>query len=137
MSRIRAENTKPEKAVRRALHGMGYRFRLHRRDLPGSPDIVLPKHRTVVFVHGCFWHRHSGCRLAYVPRSRVAFWMKKFAGTLERDRRALSRLRRESWRALVVWECQTTSHTRLAARLAAKLSRASSGPKATVPAGTS
>ena len=87
MSRIRGRDTAPELLVRSALHRAGYRFRLHREDLPGRPDIVLPKYRTVVFVHGCFWHRHKGCRFAYTPKSRVAFWNDKFRRNVERDRR--------------------------------------------------
>jgi DNA mismatch endonuclease (patch repair protein) len=79
MSRIRSKNTKPEIVVRSTLHKMGFRFRLHRKDLPGTPDIVLPKHNTVIFVQGCFWHRHQGCKYAYTPKSRAEFWEKKFA----------------------------------------------------------
>ena len=109
MSRIRGRNTQPELAVRSALHRAGYRFRLHRKDLPGRPDIVLPKHRTVVFVHGCFWHRHPGCRFAYTPKSRVAFWQKKFDDNVARDRRNVRALRALGWRVITVWECQTGS----------------------------
>ena len=87
MSRIRGSDTKPELLVRSLLHRMGYRFRLHRKDLPGRPDIVLPKYRTVIFVHGCFWHRHKGCKYAYTPKSRTDFWQNKFQGTVERDKR--------------------------------------------------
>ena len=83
MSRIKDKNTKPELVVRSILHRMGYRFRLHRKDLPGKPDIVLPKYKTVIFVHGCFWHRHKGCKYAYQPKSRVDFWQKKFKGNID------------------------------------------------------
>ena len=106
MSRIRSRNTTPEKLVRSMLHRMGFRFRLHRRDLPGTPDIVLPRYRTVVFVHGCFWHRHCGCRFTYTPKSRVDFWNRKFRENVKRDRRARRKLRRLEWRVVVVWECQ-------------------------------
>ena len=87
MSRIRSKDTIPEVRVRSFLHRAGFRFRLHVKDLPGSPDIVLPKHRTAIFVHGCFWHRHSGCKYACTPKSRVDFWNKKFQQNIDRDRR--------------------------------------------------
>jgi DNA mismatch endonuclease (patch repair protein) len=96
----------PERLVRSALHRVGYRFRLHRKNLPGKPDIVLPKHRTVVFVHGCFWHRHKGCRCAYTPKSRVAFWSAKFESNVERDRRNAREHRRLGWKVVTVWECE-------------------------------
>jgi DNA mismatch endonuclease (patch repair protein) len=112
MSRIRSRDTVPELQVRSALHRAGYRFRLHRKDLPGRPDIVLPKHSTVVFVHGCFWHRHPGCRFAYLPKSRVAFWRKKFNDNVERDRRNRRDLRRRGWRVITIWECQAGSSGR-------------------------
>ncbi len=114
MSRIRGRDTKPEKVVRSLLHRMGYRFRLHRRDLPGRPDIVLPKYRTVIFVHGCFWHRHPGCRYAYTPRTRVSFWKEKFRRNTARDAEARALLRKAGWRQVVVWECQTRHQDRLA-----------------------
>lgn len=117
MSRIRGRDTTPERAVRSVLHRMGYRFRLHRPDLPGRPDIVLPRHRTVVLVHGCFWHRHPGCRFAYTPKSRQGFWLAKFASSVERDRRQRRELRRLGWRVVVVWECQTSDRERLRRRL--------------------
>ncbi len=104
MARIRSTNTKPEVFVRSALHRAGFRFRLHNRELPGRPDIVLPKHRTVVFVHGCFWHRH-GCSLASDPATRKAFWREKFARNVARDKRTAAALRRAGWRVLTVWEC--------------------------------
>ena len=112
MSRIRSRDTGPELLVRSALHRAGYRFRLHSKDLPGRPDIVLPKYHTVVFVHGCFWHRHKGCRFAYSPKSRVAFWNNKFRGNIERDRRTSTALRKLGWRVVTVWECQATSPER-------------------------
>lgn len=106
MSRIRGADTAPEKLVRSALHRAGYRFRLHAKHLPGRPDIVLVKHRTVVFVHGCFWHRHPNCRFAYSPKSRVTFWTEKFLANIERDRRNDRALRALGWRVVTVWECQ-------------------------------
>lgn len=117
MSRIRSRDTKPELIVRRLLHRMGYRFRLHRKDLPGSPDIVLPRDRTVIFVHGCFWHRHEGCRCAYNPKSRVDFWQKKFLQNVERDRKVRHELKNLGWRVLVVWECETKDAGLLAGKL--------------------
>ena len=106
MSRIRSRDTQPEKQVRSALHRAGYRFRLHSKKLPGRPDVMLPKYRTVVFVHGCFWHRHNRCRFAYTPKSRVEFWNEKFRGNVERDRRNARELRRLGWKVVTVWECQ-------------------------------
>lgn len=117
MSRIRAKDTRPERVVRSALHRLGYRFRLHRKDLPGTPDIVLPKHRLVIFVHGCFWHRHPGCRLAYVPKTRPAFWSDKFATNRQRDRRHGAALERLGWRVVVIWECETSSLDSLSIKL--------------------
>jgi len=117
MSRIQSRDTKPERAVRSILHCMGYRFRLHRRDLPGSPDLVLPKYQTVVFVHGCFWHRHKGCQFAYTPKTRTAFWMKKFSDNVERDQRVARDLRKAGWHVLTVWECELSAPDRLATRL--------------------
>ena len=105
MSGIRAKNTGPELLVRRALFGVGFRFRLHRRDLPGAPDIVLPGRRTAIFVHGCFWHAHQGCRLAKIPATRRDFWERKLMGNAMRDRRAIEELIASGWRVLVVWEC--------------------------------
>ena len=123
MSRIRAKDTKPELAVRSLLHRMGYRFRLHRRDLPGRPDIVLPKYRTVIFVHGCFWHQHSGCRFSNVPKSRQDYWTKKLEGNVRRDRRHQRNLRKQGWKVLIVWECQTKTPVKLQRRLTARMRR--------------
>jgi len=106
MSHIKGKNTKPELAVRSILHRHGYRFRLHRKDLPGNPDIVLPKHKTVIFVHGCYWHRHGGCRFAYTPKSRVEFWTKKFKENVKRDRKNLAALEGLGWKISVIWECE-------------------------------
>lgn len=107
MRSIRSADTAPEIAVRRVLHRLGFRFRLHRKDLPGSPDIALPGRRIAVFVHGCFWHRHEGCRLAYSPKSRVEFWREKFKKNTMRDERAESELIELGWRPIVIWECET------------------------------
>ena len=109
MSRIRGKDTKPEVTLRSILHKNGYRFRLHDRRLPGSPDIVLPKHRTVIFVNGCFWHRHKGCSKAYTPSSRQKFWSEKFAATVARDAKNCSELRKLGWTVLTVWECELKS----------------------------
>lgn len=106
MGRIRSANTKPELVLRSLLHRCGYRFSLRRRDLPGKPDIVLRKHRAVIFVHGCFWHRHEGCRQASLPRSRREFWTEKFARNVARDAANRAALAALGWRVLVVWECE-------------------------------
>ncbi|MFN4241829.1 MAG: very short patch repair endonuclease [Tepidisphaerales bacterium] len=114
MSRIRNRNTRPEMVVRSALHRLGHRFRLATgNSLPGRPDVVLPSLRLVVFVHGCFWHRHDKCKFAYTPKSRVEFWQKKFEQNRARDQRAASALRRLGWRVLVVWECQCEDREQL------------------------
>lgn len=114
MSRIKGANTTPELLVRSVLHHSGYRFRLHRRDLPGRPDIVLPKHNIVVFVHGCFWHRHEQCINAVMPKTRTEFWRQKFEDNTRRDHQALSQLTELGWRVLVIWECQTKNILTLA-----------------------
>lgn len=106
MSRVRSKNTKPEMKVRSALHKAGYRFRLHRKDLPGKPDIVLPKHGTVIFVHGCFWHRHD-CKKATTPKSNEEYWKKKFERNVNSFSKSKSKLIGLGWKVLVVWECQT------------------------------
>ncbi|MGC2639294.1 MAG: DNA mismatch endonuclease Vsr [Acidobacteriaceae bacterium] len=106
MAAIRSMHTKPEMRVRSALHAMGFRFRLHRKDLPGRPDIVLPKHRTVIFVHGCFWHCHRCKYGSVVPATRAEFWAAKRAGNVARDRRHRASLRHEGWRVIVLWECE-------------------------------
>lgn len=118
MSRIRGSNTAPELRVRKILHALGLRFRLHRRDLPGTPDIVLPRFHTVIFVHGCFWHRHGGCSRASTPGSNVERWRRKFARNTARDDEARSALEAAGWRVEVVWECQSRDVSALTARLA-------------------
>ncbi len=107
MSRIKGKDTKPEKIVRSTLHKNGLRFRLNRKDLPGKPDIVLPKYKSVILVHGCFWHRHPRCKFAYNPKSRVGFWQKKFDENVERDEFVKKELRKKGWKVIVVWECKT------------------------------
>lgn len=119
MAGIRSRNTAPELAVRRIAHRMGLRFRLHRNDLPGRPDLVFPKHRMAVFVHGCFWHRHEGCRHASMPKSRTVFWTRKFAANVERDARQQAALSTLGWRVLVIWQCETTDEVAVERRLAA------------------
>jgi DNA mismatch endonuclease (patch repair protein) len=116
MSRIRGRNTGPEIVVRTILHSLGLRFRLHRRDLPGRPDVVLPRWRTLVFVHGCFWHHHD-CSLGYVPKTRTAFWLAKFKGNVERDARSRLLLQAQGWKVITVWECETKDVLRLTRRL--------------------
>ena len=118
MSRIRSENTSPERLVRSLLHGMGYRFRLHRKDLPGKPDIVLPKYKTVIEVRGCFWHRHQGCKQASTPKSNEAFWQEKFSRNVARDRRNTRLLKKLGWRVIIIWECETKAENRLMKKLA-------------------
>ena len=107
MSAIKSKNTKPEINVRKVLHSMGYRFRLHSKDLPGSPDIVLPKYKTVIFVHGCFWHRHKDCKYATTPKTRQEFWNKKFTTNIERDLEIHEKIKNLNWRSVVIWECET------------------------------
>ena len=109
MSRIRSKDTAPELRVRSALHRAGYRFRLHVKDLPGKPDIVLPKYKTVIFVHGCFWHRHKGCPEASVPSTNQEYWKKKFQRNVERDKQDQAELKKLGWRVIVVWGCETKS----------------------------
>lgn len=106
MAGIKGKNTKPELAVRKLVHGMGFRYRLHRKDLPGSPDLVFPRLKKVIFVHGCFWHRHPGCRFAYTPKSNAQFWLNKLEGNTRRDAQAVTALETLGWQILIVWECE-------------------------------
>ncbi len=117
MSRVKPVDSKPELLVRRLLHSLGCRFRLHRRDLPGTPDIVLPSRRKVIFVHGCFWHRHPGCIRTTDPKTRQDYWQAKFAANMERDGRNLRELKVEGWDPLVIWECETKDGDGLRIRL--------------------
>lgn len=106
MSKVRSSDTGPEMIVRKKLHSLGFRFRLHGKHLPGKPDIILPKHRSVVFVHGCFWHHHSGCPKSKLPATNADFWRKKIFRNVQRDEQVVSDLRQLGWRVLVVWECE-------------------------------
>jgi DNA mismatch endonuclease, patch repair protein len=117
MSRIRSKDTAPERIVRSVLHRLGFRFRLHDYDLPGRPDIVLPRYHTVILVHGCFWHRHRRCQFAYTPKTRPEFWLAKFASNVERDRRVKVALRQIGWTTIEVWECETANLMALRTRL--------------------
>ena len=114
MARIRSKNTVPEMALRRALHALGFRFLLDDKRLPGRPDIVLPKYRAAVFVHGCFWHRHGGCKVASTPKSNTGFWTDKFERNVARDTRVAGELGVLGWRVFVVWECELGSKRRAA-----------------------
>lgn len=116
MRLVRSRDTKPEMQVRRMLHGLGYRFRIHYNKLPGKPDIVLPSRRKAIFVHGCFWHRHANCRHARLPKSRKDYWLPKLERNRVRDATTQRRLRRDGWSVMVVWECQLKNSERLAGR---------------------
>ena len=117
MSRIKARDTIPERRVNLLLRKLGYRPQRHRRDLPGIPDFVLKRNKVVVFVHGCFWHRHPRCRLAYNPRSNVQFWKRKFEANVRRDQKVRALLRRLGWHTIVVWQCQLDFPTKVYAQL--------------------
>lgn len=117
MSRVRGKNTKPELIVRRLVHALGLRFRLHRGDLPGRPDLVLPRHKLAIFVHGCFWHRHPDCRLASTPKTRTEFWEAKFDSNVARDARNEAALRDLGWQTFTVWECETRNLEALEGKL--------------------
>lgn len=119
MSRVRGKNTKPELVVRRLVHGLGYRFRLHRRDLPGCPDLVFPARKKVIWVHGCFWHQHpdQNCKLARMPKSRLQFWAAKLSANRERDTVKMAELIALRWDALVIWECEIKDMDTLTARV--------------------
>jgi DNA mismatch endonuclease, patch repair protein len=123
MSRVRGKNTNPEMRVRRVAHALGLRFRLHRRDLPGKPDLVFPKHRVALFVHGCFWHRHPGCRKATDPKSREEYWQAKFSDNVERDARVVEKLEKLGWRVGTIWECESKSEDVIAAQLSALINQ--------------
>lgn len=129
MASIRGKNTRPELLVRRGLHRVGVRFRLHVRDLPGRPDLVFPKYRAVLFVHGCFWHRHDSCRLAYTPSANSGKWLDKFEANVERDRRQIAALQTAGWRVLVVWECllRSNDHSDLIAEICRELKTGQAG----------
>ena len=117
MRRVKGKNTSPELAVRQKAHALGYRFRLYRRGLPGSPDLVFPRLHKAIFVHGCFWHRHPGCKMASIPKTRAQFWQAKFDANVERDARKEAELRKLGWDVLVIWECETRDLLSLGAKL--------------------
>lgn len=121
MRRIPKRDTRPEIAVRRIVHALGLRFRLHRRDLPGTPDLVLSRHKTAILVHGCFWHQHEGCALSRQPKSRLDYWLPKLARNVARDREARAALEALGWRCIVIWECETKDAVRLQTSLRASL----------------
>jgi DNA mismatch endonuclease (patch repair protein) len=121
MRRIRSANTKPEMVVRSLAHLLGYRFRLHRRDLPGCPDLVFPSGRKVIFVHGCFWHQHQGCLDGRMPKSNTVYWSAKLANNKKRDKKNRLRLAGLGWKYLVIWDCQTGDGKKLAQQLRAFL----------------
>jgi DNA mismatch endonuclease (patch repair protein) len=106
MSRIRSENTKPEMLVRRFLHTNGFRYSLHKKTLPGKPDIVLPKYKTIIFIHGCFWHGHANCKYFVVPKTRTKWWQNKIAANKANDEKAVKALRKDGWKVIIVWECR-------------------------------
>jgi len=107
MSRVRGKNTTPELIVRKLTHRLGYRFRLHRKDLPGKPDLVFPVRKKIIFVHGCFWHRHKDCPKATMPKSNVKIWREKFHGNVERDKRNVTLLENVGWEVMTIWQCET------------------------------
>jgi len=122
MSRIRNKDTRPEKIVRSLLHRLGFRFRLHRRDLPGTPDIVLPGRKAVIFVHGCFWHQHKGCKDSGIPKTNTEFWETKLNKNVERDKKNTAALKQLGWKVLEIWECETENLLPLTNRLLNELS---------------
>jgi DNA mismatch endonuclease (patch repair protein) len=126
MALIRGKDTKPEMVVRRLIHELGYRFRLHRRDLPGHPDLVLPRHRAVIFVHGCFWHRHDCPKGRREPKTNRLYWNAKLRGNADRDAKCLSLLEAAGWRVLTIWECETAAHQELLDTMSAFLGASAS-----------
>lgn len=129
MGKIRSRDTKPEMLVRRMIFRMGYRYRLHRRDLPSAPDLVFSGLRKVIFVHGCFWHQHAGCDRRRAPASKVGYWAPKLAGNAKRDQRSRCALRRAGWSVLTVWECELRSLDKLERRISAFLTRRRPGQR--------
>jgi DNA mismatch endonuclease (patch repair protein) len=121
MRRIRGKGTKPELVVRKAAHKLGYRFRLHKTELPGTPDLVFSSRNVAVFVHGCFWHRHQDCRYCYNPKSNIEFWKEKFKNNVARDERAKRELERLGWRVAIIWECETADPNGLDRKLKERL----------------
>jgi DNA mismatch endonuclease (patch repair protein) len=131
MSRVAGKNTSPELAVKRAAHALGLRFQLHRKDLPGTPDLVFPKLKIVVFVNGCFWHRHRGCKRARTPKTRVDYWDAKLQRNVDRDRRVRSKLRSLGWKSIVIWECETSNLEGLRETLRSRVIKARNAAKKT------
>lgn len=129
MSRVGSSNTSPEMVVRRTAHALGFRFRLHRKDLPGTPDLVFPTRKAIVLVHGCFWHRHENCKKTTSPKTQIEFWQEKFARNVERDERIVHELEDRDWKVLVVWQCETADRATLAKRLESFLRPRSVGPE--------
>ena len=123
MGRIRSKGSIPEMVVRRTAYALGYRFRLHRRDLPGTPDVVFPSRRKVIFVHGCWWHQHPGCKKATASKTQTDFWTSKFARNVARDRAVEAKLREDGWGVLTIWECETRDVDAIAAKLSSYLAR--------------
>lgn len=123
MSKVGSRNTKPELAVRRAAHRAGLRFRLHRKDLPGTPDLIFPRYRLAVFVHGCFWHRHRGCKRTTTPVSNAPKWQEKFERNQVRDTKVTADLEALGWDVLVIWECETRDETSVGAKIVARIGR--------------
>ena len=123
MSRIKNRDTKPELIVRSMLHRLGLRFRLHRKDLPGKPDIVLAKFKKVIFVNGCFWHRHAGCKFAYKPKSRVKFWNNKFKKNIQNDIKVKKKYSQSAWNQIIIWECETKDLKKLENKIRKKFSK--------------
>ncbi len=121
MSRIPSKNTKTELVVRSLVHSIGYRYRLHRKDLPGKPDMVFSKYRTVIFIHGCFWHRHKGCKITTTPKTNTEFWKKKFNRNIALDAEHQQKLLEAGWKVTVVWQCELKDLNKLAARISAYL----------------
>ena len=117
MRAVRSQDTKPEIRVRQIVHRLGYRFRLHRRDLPGKPDLAFPSRKMAIFVHGCFWHQHKGCRRGNMPQTNTGFWRSKLERNAARDSKQLAALKTSGWRALVIWECEIKDEKRVVARL--------------------
>ena len=117
MRTVKSRNTSPERRVRSVAHRLGLRFRLHRSDLPGSPDLLFPKRRTALFVHGCFWHRHENCQRATTPKTNTEYWYRKFRSNVNRDRESRRKLEKNGWTVLVIWECETKTHESIEAFL--------------------
>lgn len=117
MSRVRSKDTKPEMIVRRMIHGMGYRYRLHQKSLPGKPDLVFSSRRKIIFIHGCFWHRHQQCSFARLPKSHLDYWLPKLDGNLERDNSNCENLRKQGWDVMVLWECELLDKERLSMKI--------------------